>query len=418
MFPKGFLWGASTAAHQVEGGNFNDWTLWERAQRRQLAATGHERLHRQAGYGFSTEHLGRFTAEISDPAKYVSGRSCDHYHRYRDDFDLARSLNHTAHRFSIEWSRVEPELGRFDETQLDHYAEVINELKARGIEPVVTLWHWTLPIWFSRRGGFESKDSPALFARYVQKIVGWFGDAVTYWITLNEPTVYAGSAYYKGFFPPQKMSLMAYWKVLNNLVRAHKLAVAVIKKASPIAQVGVAHGYVLFQSVSRDPITSFVVRLADYVWNGYILGRLLQTIDFIGLNHYFGLNYQLWRQVKINTPTSDLGWSLEPSTLYRSIKELQRYSRPIIVTEHGCADAEDRHRGIFITESLDWLDKAITEGCDVRGYLHWSLLDNFEWDKGFWPRFGLIEVDYATLKRTIRPSAMKYAEYIESSSGS
>ena len=167
MFPKGFLWGASTAAHQVEGGNNNDWTVWEQKNCRNLAITAKERLRAQGGYGFSDTRLNRFTKEISDPKNYISGLSSDHYHRFREDFDLVKSLGHNAHRFSIEWSRIEPAPGRFNEPELDHYAEVIKELKDRGIEPVITLWHWTLPIWFSQQGGFESGESPVLFARFV-----------------------------------------------------------------------------------------------------------------------------------------------------------------------------------------------------------------------------------------------------------
>lgn len=413
MFPKDFLWGASTAAHQVEGGNNNDWTVWEQKHCRHLADTAKERLRAQGGYGFSDAQINRFKEEISDPNNYISGLASNHYHRFREDFDLAKSLGHNAHRFSIEWSRVEPKPGQFNETELNHYAEVITELKNRRIEPVVTLWHWTLPIWFSQQGGFESKESPVLFARFVKMVVERFGSDVKYWITLNEPNVYAGSAYYEGFFPPQKRNILTCWKVLRNLIKAHQLATIEIKNASFNPMIGIAHSYVLFQKGSYDPITRMVVRLADYVWNGYVLGKVKNTLDYIGINHYFGLRYKLWNQVKINVPTSDLGWSLAPDTIYRSVKALRKYNKPMIVTEHGCADASDELRGQFITESLNWLNQAITEGCDVRGYLHWSLLDNFEWDKGFWPRFGLIEVDYNSKIRRVRHSANIYREYIK-----
>ncbi|MFA6197658.1 MAG: glycoside hydrolase family 1 protein [Patescibacteria group bacterium] len=417
MFPKNFLWGASTAAHQVEGGNTNDWTIWEQANNQRLAGTAIDRLRRQSGYGFSDDHINQFREEIKNPTNYLSGVACDHYHRFKEDIELAKSLGHNAHRFSIEWSRVEPEPGVYDESAIDHYRDVIKELRSRGIEPIVTLWHWTLPVWFSKIGGFESKDSPAIFSKYVEYVVRRLGKDVKYWITLNEPNVYAGSAYFVGLFPPEKRSLYIFWKTLRNLIKSHRLSSGVIKHLSPDAQVGMAHHYILFQATRRDLITSMLIRIADFVWNSYVLNRTMGSCDFLGLNHYFCLRFNLWRQAKIAAPTSDLGWTLLPETIYYSIKSLQKYHKPIIITEHGCADDRDKHRGTFITESLQWLEKAINEGCDVRGYLHWSLLDNFEWDKGFWPRFGLIAVDHKSLRRTVRLSAYTYLKFIQQHDG-
>ncbi|MGB4833995.1 MAG: family 1 glycosylhydrolase, partial [Candidatus Moraniibacteriota bacterium] len=190
-FPKGFLWGAATAAHQVEGGQHNDWSEWEKQNANRLARES------EASFRWNP-HWKKFESEATDPANYISGEACDHWNRYEEDFDILKSLNLSAYRFSIEWSRIEPEMGKFDEAAIEHYRQMIQALRARGIEPFVTLWHWTLPLWLSKEGGIAAKNFPCYFEYFVEKMVLAFGNDVRFWVTLNEPDVVASHGYLKG----------------------------------------------------------------------------------------------------------------------------------------------------------------------------------------------------------------------------
>jgi beta-glucosidase len=406
-FPEGFLWGAATSSHQIEGGLTNNWSEWEQKNAKRLARE-------------SERHFGHLPnwpaiqAQAQDPANYVSGRACDHYNRFEEDFDIARSLGHTAHRFSLEWSRIEPEEGRFDEEAIEHYRKVLRALRQRGMEPFVTLWHWTHAPWIERQGGFKDKKFPERFARYARKVMESLGNEADFWITLNEPDVVASHAYQLGVWPPQEKSLFAFVSAMRNLAETHRQAYAAMKDVRPEAQVGVAKHQVTFEVARPTLVNRILKRTAHYFWNEWFLDRIRDRQDFIGLNHYnrnvvdngFGKNP--------NERLTDMGWEFFPESIYQALVELKPYGKPIYVTENGLADAGDRLRREFIPRALAAVHRAIADGADVRGYLYWSLLDNFEWDKGFWPRFGLIEVDYATRKRTVRPSALEYAKICES----
>ncbi len=361
-FPDNFYWGSATSSHQVEGGNFNDWSEWEKSK-----------------------------PEIAN-----SGRACDHYNRFREDFDMAKSLNHKAHRFSIEWSRLEPKEGKLNRREIEHYRQVLLSLKERGLEPFVTLYHWTLPVWLAQKGGWLNKKTPYYFDRFVKIVSQNLFDQVNFWITINEPNVYASNSFLRGVWPPQKRSILKYFKVLNNLARAHQLAYRSLHLIDLDCQVGIAKNNVYFD---RSP-------LADYFWNSYFLKKIKDEQDFIGLNYYF--HHRFFKKRKL--PVTDLGWGFYPKGIYHLLKDLRKYNKPIYITENGLADEKDKQRAKFIKGHLFWVQRAIQEGVDVRGYFYWSLLDNFEWDKGFWPRFGLVEVDYKTLERKIRPSAKIYAK--------
>lgn len=401
-FPKNFLWGAATSAHQVEGGLKNDWTVWEKQSA--------ERLAREAKDEYEPWQQERFP-EMFEPQNYISGGAADHYNRYEEDFDIAKELGHNAHRLSIEWSRIEPEEGKFDEEALQHYKDVIKALRNRGMEPFVTLWHWPVPLWMERKGGWKSKEIDSYFERYTKKIVPALSEYVDFWITLNEPEVFAGHSYLKGHWPPQMKSYVVYRKVIRNLVRAHKRAYKVIKKGNNNAQVCVAKHNVFFEAYENKLINKLLKRVADWWWNDWFLKKISGYQDIITLNNYHHNRINFGYNKNENVHVSDMAWELYPASLAEMARELYRkYQLPIYVTEHGLADAVDSRREWFIKESLKELHGAIEEGVDVRGYLHWSLLDNFEWDKGFWPRFGLVEVDFKTQKRTIRPSAYAYAE--------
>jgi len=377
MFPPGFFFGAATSGYQVEGGNKNDWTKWPRGD---------------------------------------AGKACDHYNRFEADFDLAMSLSHNAHRFSLEWSRIEPEEGKFDEAELAHYAQVFKALKSRGLEPFVTLWHFTLPLWFVESGGWLNRKSVSYFERYVKKVAETYHSAgVKFWVTVNEPDIYALNSYYRGKWPPGKTGIFRYWIVRRKLIKAHKAAYAVIKKNVPYAEIGIAKNNSYFEFSGFNLWNKILKSLANKFWNHYFLNQTKEQQDFIGLNYYFHsrVNWMLNRNE--NKSVSDIGWEIYPEGLYHVLMDLKRYGKPIYVTENGLADAEDKKREIFIKDHLEWASRAMKDGVRLRGYFHWSLLDNFEWDKGFAPRFGLVEVDYKTMKRKVRPSAKGYKKLIESS---
>ncbi len=402
-FPDGFLWGAATAAHQVEGNNHNDWSQWELANA--------ERLARESEQTFAwNPHWQRFRAEATDPQNYISGSACEHYTRYESDFDLAASLGHTAHRFSLEWSRIEPQEGEFDQAAIEHYRAVIQALRTRGLEPFVTLWHWTLPLWLAEKGGIMAPDFPKYFERYTETIIRAFGMDVQFWITLNEPDVYTAHTYLTGAWPPQKRGLISFFRAQFSLIRAHHLAYHAIKNRFPGSQIGIAKHNIWFEAADHAPWNRLLKWGADTVWNRFFLNRIRHTQDFIGLNHYNHHRIAGWFRKNENVQQTDFGWEYSPESLYHAVTELIPYQKPIYILENGIADASDTLRQKFIPAALSALHRAITSGADVRGYFYWSLLDNFEWNKGYWLRFGLIHVDYTTQARTIRPSALAYAE--------
>lgn len=325
-----------------------------------------------------------------------SGQAADHYNRFREDFALAKHLGHTAHRFSIEWSRVEPKRGMWDERQLIHYREVLQELKRLQLTSFVTLHHFTNPAWL--KTGFENPEAVERFGRYVEKIVTELGGLVDFWITINEPIVYGLKGYWEGAWPPGvHRSPRRVLRVIGNLARAHRLAYQIIHKRLPKAPVGMAQHFV-----------SGLPRWHNWWFNHRFFRTTVGTHDFIGVNYYFTHKQKGWQGLR-----SDMGWPMYPEGLTQVLLDVRQYHKPIYVTENGVADAPDRLRADFIRDHLRAIEAAQAAGADVRGYLHWSLLDNFEWDKGFGPRFGLVEVDYQTMERKPRPSAYVYKAIIE-----
>ncbi|MBI4385217.1 glycoside hydrolase family 1 protein [Candidatus Parcubacteria bacterium] len=398
-FPSDFLFGASTSAHQVEGNNVaSDWWLWERSRARRV----------------ELERRGL------DPLDFISGEACDHSRRFEEDFAWAKHFGHNAHRFSIEWAKCEPEEGTFNQAAFDHYGAVLEALQRRGIVPIVTLWHFTLPAWLSSRGGWEAPDAIRAFSRFVGRVVHDFAGQVRWWVTMDEPTVYAWKAYAKGEWPPQVRSSARTQTVLGRLLEAHRKAYEIIKFIDPVSAVGIAHHLTAIEPAR--PYSFFdalAARAARSVAVNRPIAATLATSDFIGVNYYSRrrVRFSLTRPADwfITTEpsvfaTSDLGREIYPEGLLRALRELARHLKPILVTENGIADAADTYRARFIVEHLRCVKQALDEAIDVRGYLHWSLLDNFEWADGFGPRFGLLAVNYANQQRTPRPSAEIYAE--------
>jgi beta-glucosidase len=410
IFPKHFFWGASTAAHQVEGGNHNQWTVWELAHASESAQSAHRRLSWLPAWD-------NIKDQAEEPDNYVSGAGVEHYQRYKEDFDLLEELNLNAFRFSIEWSRLEPEEGKWDEQEIAHYKKYIAELRRRKIEPFINIWHWTVPVWFAEKGAFEKKENIKYFERFVKKVAEELCEDIEYVITLNEPNVYASFSYLTGEWTPNVKNVMRFATVYWNLTRTHRRAYDILKKYRPGIQVGVAAQLANIQAKRpqsiRDEISTKWMR---YFWNWWFLKRIRRHQDFIGLNYYFADYYQGFGKTKNpKVPLNDLGWYMEPEGIYPILlRTWARFKKPIFITENGLADSQDQYRRWWIEETIVAMEKALSEGVDLRGYMHWSLLDNFEWSSGWWPKFGLVEVDRAHgMKRTIRPSARWFASIIK-----
>jgi beta-glucosidase len=416
IFPAHFFWGTATAAHQVEGNNTNnDWWAFEQ----QPGAIWH--------------------GDRSELA-------CDWWRNAERDLDLMAEMKHNSHRLSVEWSRIEPEKGVWDAAAIARYREILNALRRRGIEPMVTLFHFSSPLWLARQGGWRNPAAVGYFRRFVRYVVEQLGDLVTLWCTINEPNVYAALGYLCGEHAPGEKSVALYFRVLRHLLQAHAAAYRVIHAMDGSAQVGLVKNVQIFEPSSPDSGAEMrAARLLDYLFNDITFksagdgrlplplslgltsyGPLVDSLDFWGLNLYSRQRVTLRRRGKgldsLLQPTpgaevSDSGHNgtygeVYPTGMYRAVKRLAGLGKPIYVTENGLPDADDDQRPRFLLNYLAQLQRAIAEGVDVRGYYHWTFTDNFEWAEGWGLRFGLLALDERTQARTLRPSARLFTEII------
>jgi beta-glucosidase len=408
-FPAGFLWGAATSAHQVEGNNKNnDWWAWE-------------------------EQPGRILHE------HRSGLACDWWGgRWREDFDRAKETGQNAHRLSIEWSRVQPTPDRWDEEAMERYRAMLRGLFERGITPLVTFHHFCIPQWLAERGGWESEETPALFAKYVRKTTDALQEYCTMWITINEPNVYAYEAYMEGLFPPGKKDLTACMQVFANLLRGHALAYREIHSVQRHARVGLA--LAIRPQHPAGPLTfldAIPARLAGQFFNEAfpralvngklrLINKTIRVPEAAGTQDFFGVNYYTLDLVRLNllrrkdmfmerffpqdAELSDTGFIANlPEGLFEVLKWARGFNLPIIITENGIEDADDHLRPRYLVEHLHQVWRAVNFNWPVKGYFHWTLVDNFEWERGWTQRFGLWGLDVDTQQRIRRPSVDLYA---------
>ncbi len=413
-FTQHFFWGVSTASHQIEGSTTNDWSEWEQKNAARLAEEAPNKFEH------TSPRWNEIRGEATDPNNYISGVSDDSYNKWREDVDLLKQLGVNSYRFSIEWSRVEPRSGYFVEAAINHYKEMLTALEQNNIEPFITIVHRTIPTWVAAQGGWANKKTIADFAHYTKKLVDVFGASVKYWTPLNEPVLNVTGGYIAGLIPPNRKTIFAGLYAYRNMILAHNKAYAIIKAICPSAQVGSAHAAVYAEAEDGHWYNQILVNLIHWFTNWKFFNATKNCLDFIGIQ-YYTRGVIGWRKSKYLIPlpgnipqpgpASDMGQEIYPDGLYKYTQMVwKRYKLPIIVTENGIADRNDTLRPQYIKDHVVEVEKLIADGVDMRGYFYWSLLDNFEWDKGFWPKFGLASVDRTTKARTLRASAKTYAD--------
>ena len=410
-FPADFKWGVATAAHQVEGENIhNDWWAWEQTD-------GHIKKG------------------------HMSGMACNWWKNAEADFDRAAEMGLNALRLSVDWSRVEPRPGVFDDSALERYSQMLQGMRERNIEPMVTLHHFANPRWLAEQGGWEAPETRAHFVRFVRRVVEALGQHCDLWCTINEPNVYGTMGYLEGVFPPGQSDLKVAMRVIRHLLAGHAAAYQEIHALQPHARVGLAHNMRPFDPVNpRSLLNRRVARMTDKVYNQAILtaltrGRwtlplgfglawkLRRTLDWIGLNYYtrdliafdrtqsqelFGRRLQA-----DGVELLDGGYGeFYPYGMFRCLRRLARLGLPIYVTENGIPDDDDDQRPRYLLTHLHQMWHAIQFCYPVMGYYHRTLVDNFEWAEGWTMRFGLISLDPETQVRTPRRSADLYTEII------
>jgi beta-glucosidase len=414
-FPQEFLWGTATAAYQVEGHLKNNWSKWE------------------------DEHHEDGQPKIKNGDK--CGQSCDHWNRYKEDFQLVKDLGLNSYRFSVEWSRVEPEEGVFDAAALEQYKDMCKELLRLGIKPMLTIHHFTNPLWFEDKGAFEKKENIKYLVRFAEKLFSELSPYVDLWCTINEPAVYISHGYFLGDFPPGYKDLSRATIALENILNAH---VEIYNKLKSMPggqdkQIGIVKQIFHFDPYNKfNPLDRALCHYLNHLFNESVMeffqtGTFKVKIPFVineksvnkdapKSNDFFGLNYYSNVKLKLKFDSkeffeikyrdsdiiTDVPHAIYAEGIYRALHDASKLNVPIYITENGIADADDSRRKLFLKQYLWAVSKAISEGIDVRGYYYWSLMDNFEWSEGYEPRFGLYHVDYKSQERTLRPSSQYF----------
>jgi len=418
-FPSQFIWGTATAAHQVEGNCINNWSAFEKGSKEDGQPN------------------------IKDAQQ--SGIACDHWNRYPEDIKLIKKLGVSHYRFSVEWSKIEPVHGKFDEDVLNHYSRMIDKLLENGITPVLTLHHFTHPLWFDRLGAFEKEDNIRIFVSFCKRVFNEYSSKVDFWCTINEPAVVATQGYFNGLFPPGKKDSQLSAVVLKNLLEAHVQVYHTLKKMKNGQRVKIGlvkninqfdpwrRWHLLDWLISKSANHFFNESTIDFLGTGILKIRIPglawvyhKNMDAINSNDYFGLNYYSHNHIKMQfslqepftlqfpdeDTMTDMPYTIYGEGLYRAIQSVSVLDLPIIITENGIADEEDNRRELYIKRYLYAASQAIEDGYNINGYFYWSLMDNFEWAFGYDMKFGLFAVDYKTQKRSLRKGAEAFIEII------
>lgn len=423
-FPPGFWWGTATAGHQFEGNNIHsNWWEWEK--------------------------LGL----VDDGS--VSGRACDYWNRYESDHDLLLELGQQGLRLGIEWARLEPTEGTFDDEALAHYVAILTDLQEKGLRVCLTLNHWVLPNWLAEAGGWLAPQALDRWTRLVRHVVPALAPHVDLWVTLNEPMVPVLAGYLAGYHPPGETSPVRATRVFRRLLHAHAIAYDTIHRMVPRApdggptMVGYANAYQHIEPFHERglvrPLEAAVSRVVSWIgfdaWDhavrtgrmpvpaglGGRVPRLQGSADFVGVNYYMRVSVRLHPSSLSNVKsgqydvppgieTTEMGWQVYPPGFHAVLTRVsERLQLPIYVTENGCCDSGDDLRRRYLLSHLSAMHRAIGDGADVRGYMHWTFIDNFEWREGFAKRFGLVEMDHTDpeLTRRPRPSATMMKDIIE-----
>jgi len=373
-FPDGFVWGTATAAHQVEGGNWNnDWWAWEHTP--------------------------------GSPCVEPSGDACDHFHRYPDDLKLLAGLGFNAYRFSLEWSRVEPEDGELSTAALDHYRRMCGTCRELEIEPIVTLHHFTSPRWVAARGGWVEPTTADRFVRYAERAMRHLGDLVGRVCTFNEPNVVATFGHQWGIFPPGARDPALRQRANGVFIDAHRKSLSVVKAAVGAVPVGLT---LAMQDLQAAP-GGEAVRDAERALMEDVYLEAARGDDYVGVQTYSRLVYGPHGMLPppVGARTTQMGYEFWPEALEATIRRATEVTRdvPVLVTENGIGTADDAERIEYVGRALAGVQSCLRDGIDVRGYVYWSLMDNFEWVLGYGPTFGLVAVDRTTQTRTPKPSA-------------
>ena len=415
LFPDDFLWGSATASHQVEGGNEgNDWWRWEQEE-------GRIRDGEASG----------------DAAGWWDGRA-------EGDLSEAAALGQNAHRMSLEWSRLEPEPGEFDTGAFDRYREILEHARGLGLQTLVTLHHFTLPLWAADREAWLWPELPRRFELFSEECARRLGHFVDLWATINEPNVHAYSAYVDQRWPPGTGSLRAGFRAMGRMLEGHRLAYGALHRVLDDAQVGIVMNLPLFEPARpHHRLDRLAAWLQDWCFSGALLhalrtGRLRAPLtirprrhkqlagsyDFFGLNYYgrFEVRFDLGAPTPlgrhVQEPTTRTEWTdwgqVHAPGLTSQLERLGRLGVPLYVTENGLYDNSDEKRPQFLVEHVGAVEEALRRGVDVRGYFHWSLVDNFEWAEGWSTHFGLLELNRETGERRRRRSAEVYARICRS----
>ena len=419
-FPSSFIWGTATAAHQVEGNCLNNWSEFEKGS--------------------------KVNGEPNIKDGQLSGIACDHWNKYPEDIKLIKKLGVSHYRFSVEWSKIQPEQAIFDQEVLNHYSKMIDSLLKNNIIPVLTLHHFTHPLWFDKMGAFEKEKNINIFISFCKRVFNEYSHKVEYWCTINEPAVVATQGYFTGMFPPGEKDSQLAAVVLKNLLESHVQVYHSLKKMKngSNVKIGLVKNINQFDPWRRLHIIDWMISYyanhffndstIDFLRNGIFKIRIPglawiyhKNLKAINSTDFFGLNYYSHNHLKVkfsvNEPFSieyykdailtDMPYTIYGEGLYRAIQSVSIIDVPIIITENGIADAQDNRRELFIKRYLYAVSQAINDGYNVIGYFYWSLLDNFEWAFGYDMKFGLFSVNLNTQERSLREGSKTFIKVVK-----